>query len=353
MKTRATFFLLAALALSISGLSGSLLRQPPGCSYNPDTAVLLSNTSAGAWMSWIASLSGAQPVTVGGQSVTLRTRYTPALFSGQPSAFDYVHEQLLAMGYPASQIEVEDYTFDGQTWRNLILTLPGSGPHARQSVILSAHLDSSVRAPDDPMLTAPGAEDNASGSAAVLEAARILHLYRFDRTLRLIWFTGEEEGLQGSQAFTESHDLSSVVGVINLDMFGYDSDNDRRFEIHAGTLPQSDAVGQCLLTSIKAYQLDLQPNYLTQGAITRSDHAPFWEQGVGAVEILESYCFNGEDSSTCIGYDRTPNYHTPADTLDKLNPRSGAEIMRMALAGAAGLAENLGFRAASTPRPWW
>lgn len=353
MKKRTTIFLLAALVLTMGGLSGSLLSQPRGCRYNPDTAVLLSNTSADAWMNWIASLSGAQPVRIGGRVTTIHTRYTPALFLGQPSAFDYVREQVLAMGYAESQVEAQDYTFEGRTWRNLIVTLPGSGPHASQSVILSAHLDSNVRPPNDPMQTAPGAEDNASGSAAVLEAARLFRQYRFDRTLRFIWFTGEEEGLLGSRAYAAERDLSGVVGVINLDMFGYDSDGDRRFEIHAGTLPQSQAVGQCLLTSIQAYKLDLRPNYLTQDAITRSDHAPFWEQGVGAVEILESYCYNGPDASTCLDYDRTPNYHTPDDTLDKLNPHSGAEIMRMALVGAAGLAENLGSRAGHTARPWW
>ena len=54
----------------------------------------------------------------------------------------------------------------------------------------------------DPWHLAPGAEDNASGSAALLEAARLFNRYRFERTLQIIWFTGEEQGLLGSLAFT-------------------------------------------------------------------------------------------------------------------------------------------------------
>ncbi len=315
--------------------------NPSGCSINPDTAGILQATTAEQWLEWVKKLSGAEPVTVGGKQVTFHTRYTPAMFGAPgPNAFDFLL-QTVGGWYPEDQISVQNYqatTQDQRTIRgkNLILTIPGTAKKD-EVVILSAHLDSISL--ETPAKTAPGAEDNAAGSAALLEAARLFRGHTFERTLRIIWFTGEEEGLLGSKAYVkELKNPREIQGVVNLDMFGYDSDNDRCFEMHVGSLPASDRIGQCFVDSIAAYQLGLpQPDYLIKGATSLSDHGSFWAAGVGAVEILENM-FDQELPAGCQASDKNGMYHTPQDTYDRLNPDSAIRIVRAALATAAGLA---------------
>ncbi len=273
-------------------------------------------------------------MTVGGQQVTITTRYTPAMFTAPgPNALDFVYETV-AGWYPKDQIEVQSYTATVNdrkfSAKNLILTIPGT-VKKDEIVILSAHLDSTAKSA--PEKTAPGAEDNASGSAALLEAARLLRNHQFARSIRIIWFTGEEQGMLGSQAYVKAlENPRAVQAVINLDMFGYDSDNDRCFEMHVGTLPESDRIGQCFLRSINVYDLGLpHPDYLTNGATSLSDHGSFWTAKIGAIEILENMFDNGL-ANGCPNADKNSGYHSDQDTYDRLNPDLAIRIVSASLA---------------------
>jgi hypothetical protein len=325
------------------------LAPTAGCAYNASTAQLLDSFLSSNWLGQVRALSGADPVIIAGETYTITTRYTPRLFDGSPHAraYDYVLDQLQLLHYPAASIEQDAWVSGGFAGMNLVLTIPGQIT-GTEVVALTAHLDSlSPLATRDTL--APGAEDNASGSAALLEAARLLRYYQFDRTVKLIWFTGEEQGLYGSTSYASDHNLSGYQGVVNLDMFGYDSDNDRCFELHVGTLPASNAVGQCYVESIQAYALGLTSDFITSGATGSSDHGPFWQRGVGAVEVLENYFSNS--GLGCNGVsDHNPNYHQVTDTvLNSFPPYNagqpntvGADIARAGLAAVAGLAGNRG-----------
>jgi len=325
-----------------SAVQASPAPAEGSCAFNPVINQIINETSSEAWLDWIEKLSGAEPVIINGEETIITTRYSPSMFSGQANAraFEYVHETVLNW-YPAEQVTTMPYlppNTDQQTraWHNLIVTLPGvSRPD--EIVILSAHLDSTSN--ENPEKTAPGAEDNGSGSAALLEAARLFKDRQFERTIQIIWFTGEEQGLLGSRAFVdELDDPQTVVGVVNLDMFGYDSDDDACFEIHTGTLAVSHEIGQCFVNSIDAYQLDLDRyDYLTDDAIDLSDHGAFWEAGVGAIEILENM-FDHNLPNGCPNGDPNKSYHTPRDTVENLNPSTGIEIVRAALATITSLA---------------
>jgi hypothetical protein len=299
-----------------------------------DTADVLNTTTQAAWVDWIMDLSGARPILIGGNPYTVATRSTRYLFNGADNAraFDYILEQATQWGYRGANIEVMPYTMPaylgGYTAYNLILTLPGA-VYPDQQVILSAHLDDTS---ESPASLAPGAEDNGSGSALLLEAARLLRYYTFERTLKIIWFTGEEQGLAGSTHYANTHDLSGVIGVVNLDMFGYDQDNDRCFELHVGDLAASDVVGQCFVHSIGAYGLNLTYDYLGAGlGEGNSDHVVFWRHGVGAVEVLENLSYQPLPAG-CLNQDRNPFYHTTQDTLTAMNLPVGFDIARAGLA---------------------
>lgn len=328
---------------------GSPNSAPPAqelsCAYSPATARMLEETSPEQWMEWIQKLSGAEPIIIAGEETIIRTRFSPAMFSGNPDAraFDFVLETV-SRWYPGNQLKVQEYVVTDQegnsdTWKNLIITLPGAGEY-EEIVILSAHLDSTSAI--NPDILAPGAEDNASGAAALLEAARIFRGFKFQRTIQIVWFTGEEQGLLGSKAFVDSLETSrKVIGAVNLDMFGYDSDGDRCFELHVGTLPQSETVGRCFADSITFHDLDLpQYDYLREKATGGSDHSRFWDAGIGAVEVLEDMVDQNLPGG-CPASDPNPDYHSEADTASKINPQSGIELVRAALATVAALAVPL------------
>ncbi len=307
------------------------------CQYHPTVQQILSNLDQNTWRAWISKLSGAESVTVGGSSAAIQTRYTYAMFGPERAnarAYSYVLEQVRAWVTP-SQIEEDTYTYQGYTWKNLIVTLPGESL-SQEVIVLSAHLDSYS---SDPWNNAPGAEDNASGAAALLEAARVLSQYQFQRTIRLIWFTGEEQGLLGSQAYLSDHTYNNIAGVINFDMFGYDADGDRCFEMHVGTLAASNQVGQCYADTIAAYQIDVTYDYLINSSLgCRSDHCPFWNRGVGAVEILENNFIDSTGQGCGGRRDSSPYYHTTGDTVGTLNASTGFDTARAGIAAAANMA---------------
>lgn len=330
-------FLLVSLLLAepVPAMAG---RAPEGglCRFDPQVDQILSRASSEGWLDWIEKLSGAEPALVGGRSLRLQTRYSSAMFSilENARAFDFVLEQVRGW-VDDSQIEIDEYpAYPGMRWKNLVVTLPGK-THPEEIVVLAAHLDS--KSPK--MYTqAPGADDNATGVATLLEAIRIFRTYSFERTLQVIYFTGEEWGMLGSQAYLMDHDTSKIQGAIVMDMFGYDRDGDRCFEMHVGKLPASQAVGQCLADSIAAYKLSLTYDYVTSRAITFSDHSSFWKAGVGAVLVMENM-FSHDLPGGCKGHDNNPNYHTTQDIVSGLNVPYGFDIARAGLAAAAGLAK--------------
>jgi hypothetical protein len=347
-------FLSVMILLGIGTNSGIIFAQADEtCSTSPNSAVsqMLNLVSQDQWLAYLQDLTGERTVMISGQSRMITTRYTPSLFDGSVDAmaFDYIEEQLASMNYPPNTIMghfgylEHNYTYNSSHWQNLILTIPGQDPVDPRELILSAHLD------DLPVENAPGAEDNGVGAAALLEMARVLRYYQFDATIKLIWFTGEEQGLQGSQAYLLDYGMFSedLVGVINLDMFGYDSNGDDCFEIHAGTLPESHTLGDCLVNSIAAYSLPLTYDYIKDEIESaNSDHLPFWANGFGAIEILENH-FNRQtmdDYQQCgEDADANPYYHSMNDTIaNSIDIPMAFNLVKASLATTASVAEPQG-----------
>ncbi|MEL6972169.1 MAG: M28 family peptidase [Bacteroidota bacterium] len=106
--------------------------------------------------------------------------------------------------------------------RNIFAVLPGTGEHAEEFVLIQAHFDSRCNDNCDVECDAEGMEDNGSGSALVLELARVMTQYTFDRTLVFMLTTGEEQGLFGAEAFADfcrDNDLP-LRAVYNNDTVG-------------------------------------------------------------------------------------------------------------------------------------
>lgn len=201
------------------------------------------------------------------------------------------------------------------------------------AILLAAHYDT--------VANSPGADDNASGVAVVLEVARIFGSRPTPRTLQLAFFDQEELGLRGSRAFAanKAH-LENLRGVIVMDMMGFACYTPGCQQYPAGLplIPSVEqgnflaAVGDAEhLSLLNAFQQPGQkmPPVLTlpiplKGMLIpdtlRSDHAPFWYQGVGAVLLTDTANL------------RTPHYHQPSDT--------SANIDRSFFTGAAQIVVN-------------
>src|SRR5688572_1056023 len=122
----------------------------------------------------------------------------------------------------------------GAATRNVVGVIPGSGALKNQIVVIGAHYDhlglggANALDPDSTGKVHNGADDNASGTAAVLEIGRILRPRKLGRTIVLVLFSGEEVGALGSAYFVK-HPLvqatDSIYAMLNLDMVGRMKDN--------------------------------------------------------------------------------------------------------------------------------
>jgi len=335
--------LLAVLASLLGGLPAPVVAQGRFCGYNPLIAGMFSQTSQERWVDWIAGLTGEKPVQVGGQSVSLISRQNRLMAGGDATAraFEYVRESVTALLGSRARITAVPYLMykppdEIYNAANLIVDLPGT-THPEEIIVLSAHLDSlsaNLAAP------APGADDNAAGVAALLESASIFRQYHFARTIRLAFFTGEEQYEVGSRAYLAEHPPTGVIADINLDMFSYDLDNDHCIELHTAMLPASQPLAQCFLQTLPAYQLDLKAEIITGAASRESDHSSFWAYKIGALLVVENITRPGA-GSVCAATDVNPYYHSSNDRLANLNLATGFAAARAGIATAASLAQPL------------
>ena len=142
-------------------------------------------------------------------------------YQKQLEVADYLFEKLKVN---ITGTDFHEYEFWGVNWKNVVATIPGK-THPEEVVIVCAHLDSKS---DKRLVYAPGADDNASGCAAVLELARILSEHSFEKSIRFIIFSREEYGWEGSTAYVKSiaRNREKIRAALNLDMIAYESDNE-------------------------------------------------------------------------------------------------------------------------------
>lgn len=275
---------------------------PGDITPSPQIQAMIDQVTAAAVANYDGGLSGEWAVDIGGSPYLIATRYSR---TDVPiaKATQYAFERLTSLGLDTIYHE---YNLPSTgTRRNVIAEQPGLATPGR-IFLLTAHLDSTSQ---DPYNLAPGADDNASGSTAVLIAAEILSQYNFDCTLRYALFTGEEQGLVGSQAYAAdaASAQENIEGVLNLDMIGYNSNAAPVMELHTRPASPDDAAFAALFADvIAAYNLDLTPQIVADGE-SASDHASFWDYGYPGILAIEDY------------QDFTPYYHTTGDQLETLD----------------------------------
>jgi len=298
---------------------------PETFAYDPIVAEMIAQVQQSTVYTYDGQLSGEWPAVVGGAPYTISTRYTD---SGAPiqKATQYVYERMQALGLAVSY---HNWTGGGYSNRNVIGVLTGT-VLPNEIVLVTAHLDD---APSSGK--APGADDNASGSVGVLIAADILGQHRFERTVRFVFFTGEEQGLYGSQAYaTLVYDAGeNIVAVYNMDMIAWDSVDGPTLRLHTRTTsdpgyPSDLAIAGVFTNAVNVYGLgsSLTPIIDADG-ITASDHSPFWNRGYSAILAIE------DDLDDFNDY-----YHTSQDQLQHLNMAYFTSYVKASVGTAAHLA---------------
>ena len=227
------------------------------------------------------------------------------------AACDFVDQQLSSLGYTTSRQPIQ---VDGSPSQNVIAVRTGSGPASRGVVLVSAHLDS-INHEGSATSPAPGADDDGSGSAGVIEIARALKDHQGKHDLKLVLFGGEEQGLFGSKKFVASMTPAArakVRAVVHMDMIA--SLNSASPTV----LLEGAAVSQRIIDGLAA-AASTYTGLMVQTSLNpfNSDHVPFIQKGVPAVLTIEGT----DDANHAI--------HSARDTLDRLNFDLALEILRM------------------------
>jgi hypothetical protein len=201
--------------------------------------------------------------------------------------------------------EFHYYSQSGQR-RNVVATLPGVA-HPDEIVYICSHIDATSPTPD---VCAPGADDNGSGSATVVEAARVLSQYVFERTIKFVCFNGEEQGLVGSSAYAADMAAQgeNIVGVYDIDMIAYRGTDAAPADLVIYTDSPSQGLASTVSDVIQTYlPTQLEPVVHVE-AMGGSDHASFWTYGFPAICSIEDEAW---------GSDFCPWYHTCDDQISR------------------------------------
>jgi Zn-dependent M28 family amino/carboxypeptidase len=180
--------------------------------------------------------------------------------------------------------------------------------------VVGGHMDSIAWDNDT---NAPGADDNASGSAGVLELAHILADTHPEATIRFVLFSGEEQGLYGSKAYVDllkkNGELGKVKAMLNLDMIAFDKSGPLQVMLEGKAI--SHGLSDRLQAYAAAFAPDLEVNR-TDNA-WGSDHMPFLDRNVPATLTIEfEYEDNGQE-------------HSPRDVFEICNIDLAMNILRM------------------------
>ncbi len=169
-------------------------------------------------------------------------------------------------------VQLHPFTYNSVTYYNVVGTKTGT-QFPNSYYIVSGHFDT---------VNNPGADDDASGVAAMLEIARVLSQFDTAYTIKFIAWDREEQGKIGSTAYVNTHPGDIIRGMVQLDMIAHDVGNNREnLYSNAASAPLKNA----LIAAIGMYGNGLQVGDV--GNATFSDHAPFNAAGYQAICFVE------------------------------------------------------------------
>lgn len=249
------------------------------------------------------------------------------------------------------QTSVQEFVYSGYNAQNFIGRLPGT-TREDTTYIVCGHYET--------VSTSPGADDNGTAVAAVLEISRILSNYKFRNTVKFIGFDLEEAGLVGSARYVSQGipSYEKIAGVVDFEMIGYycdvpncqqippgfctlfpavcDSINSQQgrgnflnniANVNSNSLRYAfDSCAKIYTPQLRVISLATPGNGQSTPDLRRSDHAPFWDAGYKALMLTDGANF------------RNPNYHSANDVLSTINIAFLTNNIKASLAAIASLA---------------
>jgi leucyl aminopeptidase len=255
-----------------------------------------------------------------------RNRYYRSSYGVQ--AAKWIADQFRDIGRNRNDVKVELFSHSFEQ-PSVIASIAGQGPHKNEIVVIGGHEDSiNQSAFGSREMTAPGADDNASGIATVLEVYRVLIQSGFkpDRTLMFMTYAGEEVGLLGSQDIANRfrNEGKSVVAVMQLDMTGFPGAGNQVVFMTDNVSPELTKFSQKLMdTYVRVRWSTDRCGYAC------SDHASWNRAGFSAVMPFEATMSTDNK-----------DIHTTRDLIGKLDFNHGLSFMKLGLAFMSELSMN-------------
>jgi hypothetical protein len=313
-------FMKKLIPLFIFLIAATAIRSQTIVSRDPDIAGMIADISSERLEQHVRTLAGFHT------RHNLSTQTDPS--KGIGAAWRWIKTEM-EKNIPASggrlEVKYVDYTVGGQgqritrpvTLKNVVATLRGTDSSNDRKIIISAHFDSRVQLDNDSTSYAPGADDDASGIATILELIRIMAGEEFPATIVFMALSGEEHGLYGARHMAElaKKENWNIVAMLNNDMIGNSISSDTklydnmRVRVFSEGVPANETEQMAALRKYtsgendgKARQLaryikEVGERYVDQLNVTLvfrndrfgrgGDHSPFCEKGFTAVRICE------------------------------------------------------------------
>ena len=261
------------------------------------------------------------------------SRYVRA--PGMYNATTWLYNALQGNGRIQAELQMWSYVNASSVthWvNNTVLTLPGVDPSSNKVYYVYCHDDASLNFPpptfNDIMTDVPGANDDGSGVAATLEAARVMSGFQFQDTIRFAFFNGEEIGLVGAQYWAQAMAArgENVPAGIDYDMIGV-SPGINAYDLYLASNAASYWQVGYMMDVNDRYGLGLSIMPVQTASSMRSDIDAFYAYGFPSVMGIE--------------YADDPNYHSKADRVERLNTTLVTRCSRLAVATLSEMARLL------------
>jgi len=226
---------------------------------------------------------------------------------------DFIYNELKSYG-----LDVQYFPWEkkGLSGKNIVATLPGED---NLTVIISAHYDS--------VKVSPGADDDGSGVSCILMAAKILRNYSFKHTIKFVLFSGEEQGLYGSERFVrEMYEKNEmIIADLQLDGVGHAVSNEGGSKIRISSNGASSLIANEVERMAEEYN-NIGLQVIRFRDFPGSDHQSFINYGYKGVFFLE--------------YEFNPYYHSSGDSIEHVNFTYMAKVCKLASATLASIADE-------------
>jgi aminopeptidase YwaD len=220
---------------------------------------------------------------------------------------NYILEELNKTDFT---VRLQEWTLKGRSGTNIEATLDGKGD-SESIVIAFAHYDS--------IPVSPGADDDGSGVSSILAIAKTIDKYTFNCTVKLVLFSGEEQGHLGSSVYAQEayENGDNIIAVINLDGIGYASNYENDRIIRAFIEDESRWILEISKQVSNEFSNLVDLNVIDYPNTIHADHQPFIDNGYDSIYFLEN--------------ELNPFYHTSEDKTEHMNFSYLKKVCRLAL----------------------